>query len=127
MSQGEFRAHPQAGPELCSKIYELLNLAQNLQLIKKGVNETIKAVNKGAADAVILSADAHPVELLLPIVRHCEDKSIPYCFVDSQACLGRACGITRPVICCSFLHSENMSIQNQVNVLRDKIEMLFYD
>jgi U4/U6 small nuclear ribonucleoprotein SNU13 len=88
MSECEFKAIPEAGFELSSKIYELLNLAQSLKYVKKGVNETIKSINKGITEIVILSGDTNPLELLTPVVRHCEEHSIPYCFVDSQACLG---------------------------------------
>lgn len=127
MTEGEFKAIPDAGFELSSKIYELLNLAQSLKYIKKGVNETVKSITKGTTEIVILAADTKPLELVSPVVRHCEENSIPYCFVDSQACLGWACGISRPVICCSLIQSENTNIQNQVNVLKEKVEMLFYD
>lgn len=75
----------------------------------------------------MLAKDTEPLELLCPVVRHCEEHSIPYCFVDSQACLGRSCGISRPVICCTLVVSENTNIKNQVDILREKIEMLFYD
>lgn len=64
MSQAEFKAIPLADFDLCSKIYELLNLAQNLKYIKKGVNETIKSINKGISELVILSGDTEPLELL---------------------------------------------------------------
>lgn len=83
MSQGEFKAVPEAGFELSSKIYELLYLAQSIKYIKKGINETIKSINKGNTEIVIFAADAKPLELLTPVVRHCEENSIPYCFVDS--------------------------------------------
>ncbi len=76
---------------------------------------------------VVLAKDAQPLELLCPVVRHCEEQSIPYCFVDSQACLGRACGISRPVICSTLIQSENTNIQNQIDILKEKVEMLFYD
>ena len=88
MTEGEFKAIPDAGFELSSKIYELLNLAQSLKYIKKGVNETVKSITKGTTEIVILAADTKPLELVSPVVRHCEENSIPYCFVDSQACLG---------------------------------------
>lgn len=79
--------------------------------MKKGINETIKALKKGIVECVLLSADTEPLELLASIPEICEENSIPYCFVPSKASLGRACGLTRPVICCCFVESENSGMQ----------------
>ena len=51
---------------------------------------------------VILASDAEPLVLIAPIVKLCEEHSIPYCFIQDQACLGWACGISWPVICAAF-------------------------
>jgi U4/U6 small nuclear ribonucleoprotein SNU13 len=45
-----------------------------------------------------MAADTDPIELLLNLPQLCEEKSIPYCFVKSNAALGRACGIKRLVL-----------------------------
>jgi U4/U6 small nuclear ribonucleoprotein SNU13 len=63
--------------------------------LKKGVNEVIKILNKSKAEAIFLAGDSDPLELLLNLPQLCEEKSVPYCFVNSKAALGRACGIKR--------------------------------
>jgi len=47
---------------------------------------------------VILAADCDPLEVVMTLPPQCEEKNIPYCFVESKAVLGRACGIKRPVV-----------------------------
>ena len=44
--------------------------------------------------------DAEPLEILLHLPLLCEDKNVPYVFVNSKAALGRSCGVSRPVIAC---------------------------
>lgn len=74
--------------------------------VKKGVNETLKFLNKGMVECVLLAADADPLVLLASIPNICEERNVPYCFVPDKGSLGRACGITRPIICCCVIVSE---------------------
>ena len=40
------------------------------------------------------------------ILTYHEDKNVPYVFVKSKTALGRACGVSRPVISCSITSKE---------------------
>jgi U4/U6 small nuclear ribonucleoprotein SNU13 len=42
--------------------------------LKKGANETTKALNRGMADLVLLAADTEPLEIILHLPLLCEDK-----------------------------------------------------
>ena len=42
--------------------------------MKKGANETTKALNRGLADLVVLAADTEPLEIILHLPLLCEDK-----------------------------------------------------
>lgn len=88
-------ATPKADAKTTVKIFDMLEQAMNYKQLKKGVNEVLKVLNKHKAEAVILAADTDPLELLLNVPQLCEQHSVPYCFVDSSAALGRACGIQR--------------------------------
>lgn len=88
MKDNEFKALPLASFDLTSKILELANQGLKYKQIKKGINETIKGINKGVVTCVILASDAEPLVLIAPIVKLCEEHSIPYCFIQDQACLG---------------------------------------
>jgi U4/U6 small nuclear ribonucleoprotein SNU13 len=42
--------------------------------LKKGANETTKALNRGMAGLVIIAADTQPLEIVLHLPLLCEDK-----------------------------------------------------
>lgn len=88
-------ATPKADPKATVKIFDMLEQAANYKQLKKGVNEVLKVLGKHKAEAVILAADTEPLELLMSVPQLCEQNSVPYCFVESSAALGRACGIQR--------------------------------
>ena len=63
---------------------DLAQQAVNYKQLKKGANEATKALNRGQAEFVILASDAEPLEILLHIPLLCEDKNVPYVFVQSK-------------------------------------------
>ena len=54
----------------------------------------------------------------------CEDKNVPYVFVESQRLLGRACGVSRPVIAASILNNTSDDLKNSVSKLKEEVEKL---
>lgn len=86
--------------------------------MKKGANETTKAINRDQAQVVILAEDTEPLEIVLHLPLLCEDKvgvqegrkNVPYLFVPSQTALGRACGVSRSIIACAILKTKDVSI-----------------
>ena len=121
-----FTPHPIAPLPLTSKIFDLLQQCLITKQVRKGINETVKLINKENVELVILAANANPLELLASLPMICEEKSIPYCFVPEAAGLGRACGIKRPIICCSILKGSSANVNSQIDLLKDKIELLMY-
>ena len=71
-----------------------------------------------------MAADAEPLEILLHLPLLCEDKNVPYVFVPSKVALGRACGVSRPVIAASVTTNEASQLKEQINNLRNQIEQL---
>ena len=71
-----------------------------------------------------MAADTEPLEILLHLPLLCEDKNVPYVFVPSKIALGRACGVSRPVVSCSILSNEASQLAPQIQSLRTKIEQL---
>ncbi len=57
--------------------------------MKKGANETTKALNRGMADLVILAADTEPLEIILHLPLLCEDKVSASEFFTKRAILIR--------------------------------------
>lgn len=105
-------------------ILDLIQQAANYKQLKKGANEATKTLNRGITEFIVMAADAEPLEILLHLPLLCEDKNVPYVFVSSKQALGRACGVSRPVIACSVLSNEGSQLKSQIQTLRNAIEQL---
>lgn len=71
-----------------------------------------------------MAADAEPLEILLHLPILCEDKNVPYVFVRSKQALGRACGVSRPVVACSVTANEGSHLKPQIQTIQQEIEKL---
>ncbi len=81
-------------PELAEKAYEALKKARETGgKIKKGTNETTKAVERGQAKLVLIAEDVDPPEIVAHLPLLCDEKKIPYVYVPSKKRLGEAAGI----------------------------------
>ncbi|MCX8190797.1 MAG: 50S ribosomal protein L7Ae [Candidatus Aenigmarchaeota archaeon] len=79
--------------ELMRKTLQLIEIAKNTGKIKKGTNETTKAVDRGEAKLAIIAMDVEPEEIVMHLPVLCEEKGIPYTYVQSKQELGKAAGI----------------------------------
>ncbi len=79
--------------ELVEAVYEALRQARSTGKVKKGTNETTKAVERGAAKLVIISEDVDPPEVVAHLPLLCEERKVPYLYVPSKKELGEALGI----------------------------------
>lgn len=118
------KAFPLAGANLQVTIMDVVQQAANYKQLKKGANEATKTLNRGISELIVMAADAEPLEILLHLPLLCEDKNVPYVFVSSKQALGRACGVSRPVIAASILTNEGSQLKPQIQKLRDEIEPL---
>jgi len=116
------RVWPLAKPDLNNQILDLVQQASTYKQLKKGANEATKTLNRGIAEFIILTADTEPLEILLHLPLLCEEKNVPYVFVESKAALGRACGVTRPVIAASVTTSEQRELASQIASVKKAIE-----
>lgn len=82
--------------ELKDKAYEVVELARDTGKLKKGTNEVTKIVERGEAVLVVLAEDVQPPEILAHMPMLCEERNIPYVYVDSKAQLGNSCGLEKP-------------------------------
>ncbi|KAG7667473.1 hypothetical protein Ndes2526B_g03479 [Nannochloris sp. 'desiccata'] len=118
------KAYPLADAELTNKILDIVQQASNYKQLKKGANEATKTLNRGISEVVVMAADTEPIEILLHLPLLAEDKNVPYVFVPSKAALGRACGVTRPVIATSVTTNEGSQLKDQIHTLKLAIEKL---
>ena len=82
--------------ELAEKALEAVEVARDTGRIRKGTNETTKAVERGQAKLVIIAEDVDPEEIVAHLPPLCEEKEIPYIYVPSKKELGAAAGIEVP-------------------------------
>ena len=82
--------------ELADKAYEAVEIAKKTGKIRKGSNETTKAVEKNMAKLVVVAKDVKPLEVVMHLPPLCEEKSIPLVVVPSKEELGAAAGLAVP-------------------------------
>lgn len=88
------------------------------------VSTATKTLNRGISEFIVMAADAEPLEIILHLPLLCEDKNVPYVFVRSKQALGRACGVSRPVIACSVTIKEGSQLKQQIQSIQQSIERL---
>jgi len=76
-----------------AKVLEAVEVARTTGKIRKGANETTKAIEKGNAKLVVYAADVNPKEVVMHLPLLCKEKNIPCHEVDSKQKLGIAVGI----------------------------------
>jgi ribosomal protein eL8 len=79
--------------ELADKAYEAVSLAKASGKIRKGVNESTKAIERGMAKLVVVAADVQPEEVVMHLPVLCDEKKVPCVFVPSKEELGKAAGM----------------------------------
>ncbi|HKW03656.1 MAG TPA: 50S ribosomal protein L7Ae [Nitrososphaerales archaeon] len=79
--------------EISDAAYEALRQAKQTGKVRKGTNETTKAVERGVAKLVIIAEDVEPPEVVAHLPLICDERSIAYVFVPTRANMGPALGI----------------------------------
>lgn len=79
--------------DLSNKVLDVIRKAKETGKIKKGTNETTKAVERGQAKLVAIAMDVQPEEIVAHLPLLCDEKKIPYVYVPSKKALGEACGL----------------------------------
>lgn len=117
-------AWPLADEALTQSILDLVQQASHYRQLKKGANEATKTLNRGTSEIIILAADTTPLAILLHLPLLSEDKNTPYIFVPSKMALGRACGVSRPVIAASITSNEASDLTAQIRAVKNNVERL---
>ena len=83
-------------PEVANAAYEALQIANQTGQVRKGTNETTKAIERAIAKLVVIAEDVEPPEVVAHLPILCEERKIPYIFVPTKKKLGSAVGIDVP-------------------------------
>jgi len=79
--------------ELVEKVYEAIEVAKTTGKIRKGTNETTKAIERGVAKLAIVAKDVSPPEITMHIPLLAEEKQTPCVQVPSKEELGVSAGL----------------------------------
>jgi large subunit ribosomal protein L7Ae len=82
--------------EVADAAYEALQIASRTGKVRKGTNETTKAIERGQAKLVVIAEDVEPPEVVAHLPLLCEEHKIPYVFVPNKEKIGSAIGIDVP-------------------------------
>lgn len=80
-------------PDLQEDVIEALEVARDTGSVRKGTNETTKAIERGNAKLVIIAEDVQPEEIVLHLPELSDERDVAYAFVDAQDEIGRAVGL----------------------------------
>lgn len=79
--------------ELVDAAYEALRQAKATGKIRKGTNETTKAIERGNSKLTVIAEDVDPPEVVAHLPLICEERNAPYVYVKSKAQIGSALGL----------------------------------
>ena len=89
--------------EVADASYEALQIATKTGVVRKGTNETTKAIERAQAKLVVIAEDVDPPEVVAHLPLLCEERKIPYIFVPSKGEIGNAIGIDVPAAATSIV------------------------
>jgi large subunit ribosomal protein L7Ae len=108
--------------EVADAAYEALQIATQTGQVRKGTNETTKAIERGIAKLVVIAEDVEPPEVVAHLPILCEERKIPYIFVPTKKKLGSAVGIDVPAA--SVCIVKEGDAENLVKEIINRIEGL---
>jgi len=82
--------------DLVNAIYEAVRVAKQSGKVRKGTNETTKAIERGTSKLVVIAEDVEPPEVVAHLPILCEERNSAYVFVPNKQQLGQALGIDVP-------------------------------
>ena len=101
--------------EVADAVYEALQISSKTGSVRKGTNETTKAIERGIAKLVVIAEDVDPPEVVAHLPLICEERKISYVFVPSKAKIGSAIGIDVPSAAVCIIDSgEAMELMKEI-------------
>ena len=79
--------------DLANAAYEAVRVAKQSGKVRKGTNETTKAIERGISKLVVIAEDVEPPEVVAHLPILCEERNASYIFVPSKQQLGMSLGL----------------------------------
>jgi large subunit ribosomal protein L7Ae len=108
--------------DLAEDALEALEVARDTGTVKKGTNETTKAVERGNAELVLIAEDVSPEEIVMHLPELADEKGIPYLFIETQDEVGQAAGLEVGSAAAAIVNAGEA--QEQVEDIAAKVEEL---
>jgi large subunit ribosomal protein L7Ae len=108
--------------ELADKALQVVQVAKDSGKLRKGTNESTKAVERAVAKLVLIAEDVDPPQVVAHLPILCEERKIPYVFVPSKLDLGRSAGID--VGCAAVTVLEGGEGSKTLKEVADSVEQL---
>lgn len=83
----------QVPDDVQQRVLELFDISRSTGKVRKGTNETTKAIERGKAKLVAIAGDVTPPEIVMHLGPLCEEKGVPYVFIKSKKQLGSVTGV----------------------------------
>ena len=83
----------EAPKDLVTAVYEAVRVAKQSGKVRKGTNETTKAIERGVSKLVVIAEDVEPPEVVAHLPILCEERNAAFIFVPSKQQLGASLGI----------------------------------
>ena len=83
----------EASKDLVNAVYEAVRVSKQSGKVRKGTNETTKAIERGISKLVVIAEDVEPPEVVAHLPILCEERNAPFIFVPSKQQLGASLGI----------------------------------
>ncbi|KAI5149065.1 hypothetical protein ENBRE01_0675 [Enteropsectra breve] len=100
------------------KMYKILYSLNPTKNIRKGINETIKAIKQNQALLVIVATDTVPFSIIGPIPLLCELQSVDLVYVKSKEALGRACNSSVSTAACAILTESDDDVADMTSKIK---------
>ena len=85
--------------DLVNAVYEAVRVSKQSGKVRKGTNETTKAIERGVSKLVVIAEDVEPPEVVAHLPILCEERNAPFIFVPSKQAAGcvtwNRCGLCR--------------------------------
>jgi large subunit ribosomal protein L7Ae len=101
---------------------EALEVARDTGSVRKGTNETTKAIERGNAKLVFVAEDVQPEEIVMHIPELADEKEVPYVFVGTQDEIGHAAGLEVGSAAAAIV--EAGEADSEVDDIAEKVEEL---
>ncbi len=108
--------------ELVKDVYKAVEIAAKTGKVKKGVNETTKALEREKAKFVVVAGDVSPKEIVMHIPILAEEKGVICVTVPAKVELGKAAGIKVPTSSVAIV--DEGDAKDLINSITEKVKEL---